>query len=188
MQRTSRRSTSPSASSDPSATAGARLARSLTERCRIFLTPFLAALDRQVDRRLVRTAAATVTALVRHRHRSQALLLSELGAYLAGPQHAPAGTKRLANLVHSRRWSADLIDTELCQRARTVAHAEAERVSEGRALCILDGSVLEKPESTQGAGLRPVCSSKARRLRCPRPGSAPATTGDRWARRPWCRV
>jgi hypothetical protein len=145
----------------------------VTERCRSFLAPFLAALDRQVDRRLVRTAAATVTALVRHRNRSQALLLSELGAYLAGPRHAPAGTKRLANLVHSRRWSAEVIDTYLCQRARTVACAEAERVSEGRALCILDGSVLEKPESTQGAGLRPVRSSKGRRVRRPRPALGP---------------
>jgi hypothetical protein len=40
----------------------------------------LTALDRQVDCRLVRTAALTVTALVRHRNRPQALLLSELGA------------------------------------------------------------------------------------------------------------
>src|SRR5687768_5112375 len=117
MQRTSRWPARPSASCDPARTGGAKLARSLTRRCGTFLAPFLTALDRQVDRRLVRTAAATVTALVRHRQRSQALLLSELGAYLAGPQHAPAGTKRLANLVHSRRWSADLIEADLCRRA-----------------------------------------------------------------------
>src|ERR671939_271669 len=97
--------------------AGARLARALSRRCRAFLAPFLTELDRQLDRRLVRTAAATVAALVRHRNRPQALLLSELGAYLAGPQHAPAGTKRLANLVHSRRWSADAIDAYLGRRA-----------------------------------------------------------------------
>lgn len=105
--------------------AGAGLAHTLAARCRAFLAPFLAALDQQVDRRLARTAAATVAALVRHRNRPQALLLSELGAYLAGPRHAPAGTKRLVNLVHSPRWSADTIEAYLRQRAGAVARAEA---------------------------------------------------------------
>ena len=131
--------------------AGAGLAYTLTARCRAFLAPFLAALDRQVDRRPVRTAAAAVTALVRHRNRPQTLPLSELGAYLAGPPHAPAGTKRLANLVHSPRWSADAIEAYLRQRAGAVARAEAARGPEGRALCILDGSVLEKPGNPTGA-------------------------------------
>jgi hypothetical protein len=47
--------------------------------------------------------------------------------------------------------------------------AAAARVPEGRALCILDGSVVEKPESTQAEGLAPVRSAKARRLARPRP-------------------
>jgi len=46
-------------------------------------------------------------------------------------------------------------------------------VPEQRALCILDGSVLEKPESTMLEGLRPVRSSKARRLARPRPQLGP---------------
>lgn len=150
-----------------------RVGQRVAARCATFLAPFLTALDAQVDRRLVRTALAAVRAIVRHRNRPQALLLSELGAYLTGPQHAPAGTKRLANLVHSPRWSAATVEQFLHTRAAAVAAAEAARVSEGRALCILDGSVLEKPESTQGAGLRPVVSSKARRLRRPRPRQGP---------------
>jgi hypothetical protein len=33
------------------------------------------------------------------------LLLSELGGYLLGPDQAPAGTKRISNLVHAADWS-----------------------------------------------------------------------------------
>ena len=35
---------------------------------------------------------------------------SELGAYLTDPEHAPAGTKRLANLIHSHKWQAHDIE------------------------------------------------------------------------------
>lgn len=149
------------------------LAQEVTERCFRFLQPLLAELDQQVDRRLVRTVANTVTALVRHRNRPLALLLSELGGYLAGPQHAPAGTKRLANVVHSDRWQADAIDAYLLRQGQARVEEEAERVAEGRALCVFDGSVVEKAESAQGEGLAPVRSSKARRLARPRPKLGP---------------
>jgi len=145
------------------------LAFEVGERCWRFLQPLLRELDAVLDVRLVRTMAATVSALVRHRNRALAPLLSELGAYLAGPTHAPAGTKRLANLVHSPRWRAQRIDAWLLAQGRAQVEAEAARVPEGRALCILDGSVLEKPESTQAEGLVPVRSRKARRLSRPRP-------------------
>ena len=46
---------------------------------------------------------------------------------------------------------------------------ESARVGEGRALCILDCSVLEKPESRMMEGLCPVRSAKARRIGRPRP-------------------
>jgi hypothetical protein len=148
---------------------GADVAEELSRRCGRFLSPLLEQLDRLLDVRSVRTLAATVTAVVRHRNRSLALLLSELGAYLTGPTHAPAGTKRLARLVHHRHWQAQLIDDWLLEQGRSQVEAEAARVAEGRSLCILDGSVLEKPESSQAAGLVPVRSSKARRLNRPRP-------------------
>ena len=148
---------------------GEQLADQLAQRCFTFLCPLLRQLDAQLDRRLVRTAANTVTAVVRHRNRPQALLLSELGAHLAGPQHAPAGTKRLANLLHSDRWQAEAIDEYLLTQGQARVAAEAARVPEGRALCILDGSVLEQPESAHAEGLAPVRSSKARRLARPRP-------------------
>src|SRR5215831_11984815 len=149
--------------------AGSPLATELAQRCGAFLHPLLVQLDAQLDRRLVRTFAHSVCALVQHRHRALALLLSELGAYLAGPEHAPAGTKRLANLLHSPRWQAADLAAYLLEQGRAQVAAAAAQGPEGRALCILDGSVLEKPESVQAAGLTPVCSSKARRLRRPRP-------------------
>jgi hypothetical protein len=148
---------------------GAPLADALARRCFRFLGPLLTRLDAQLDRRLVRTAAEGVTAIVRHRNRPHALLLSELGAHLAGPRRAPAGTKRLAKLVHSPRWQASAVAAWLLEQGRARVLAEAARAPEGRALCLLDGSVLEKPESAAAEGLAPVRSSKARRLARPRP-------------------
>ena len=157
----------------PDPLAGGPLAAVLAARCVAFVHPLLVQLDAHLDCRLVRTLAQSVVALVAHRHRPAALLLSELGAYLAGPEHAPAGTKRLANRLHSPRWQAAEIAAYLLEHGRAQVAAAAAQVPEGRALCILDGSVLEKPESAQAAGLTPVCSSKARRLRRPRPKQGP---------------
>jgi hypothetical protein len=66
-------------------------------------------LDAQLDARLVRTVVGTVSALICWRQRAHGLLLSELGAYLLGPAQAPAGTKRLSNLLRSPKWQAALI-------------------------------------------------------------------------------
>jgi hypothetical protein len=49
--------------------------------------------------------------------RAHGLLLSELGAYLLTPEQAPAGTKRLSNLLRSPRWTAHLIADWLWQQA-----------------------------------------------------------------------
>src|SRR5919199_591488 len=71
------------------------------------------------------------------------------------------------------RCQAAPIDDYLLSQGQECVAAEAGRVAEGRALCILDGSVLEKPESAVAEGLRPVRSSKARRLARPRPKLGP---------------
>src|SRR5215211_731133 len=122
----------------PERLAGGPLAEVLAQDCVRFLHPLLEQLDAQLDCRLVRTAAHSVVALVQNRHRAAALWLSELGAYLAGPEHAPAGTKRLANLVHSPRWDAAVIDQYLLAHGQARVQEAAARVAEGRALCILD--------------------------------------------------
>ena len=166
----------------PAPLAGGPLAAVLAARCVAFVHPLLVQLDAHLDCRLVRTLAQSVVALVAHRHRPAALLLSELGAYLAGPEHAPAGTKRLANLLHSPRWQAAEIGAYLREHGGAQVAAAAAQVPEGRALCILDGSVLEKarecaepqgsPRSAQGPPRRGGCGG-------PAPSRGPATIRGR---------
>jgi hypothetical protein len=128
----------------------------------------LEAMQQRVDRRLVKTFLGLVLAILMHRHRHNGLLLSELGGYLLGPEKAPAGTKRISNLVHSERWEAGVIEEFLWQRG-------TERVeklwAQGECpLVIWDESVLEKPESLQAEGLCAVRSTKAVRLKRIKPG------------------
>ncbi len=66
-----------------------------------FVEPLLTTLDTRLDACLVRTFLATLIAIVRWRNRAHGLLLSELGGYLYSPERAPAGTKRLSNLLRS---------------------------------------------------------------------------------------
>ena len=88
-----------------SAFAAHRLYRQLVQ----FLAPLLQTLDQRLDVRLVRTFLATLVAIIEWRNRPHGLLLSELGAYLLTPAQAPAGTKRLSNLLRSAKWAADLL-------------------------------------------------------------------------------
>jgi hypothetical protein len=46
------------------------------------------------------------------------LLLSELGGYICGFAHAPAGTKRISNLLRSKKWESKLIDDFLFAKAK----------------------------------------------------------------------
>jgi hypothetical protein len=61
---------------------GPALAHTLQQRLDLFLLPVLSVLDTQIDRRLHRTLAGTVRALLCWRNRAHGLLLSELGGYL----------------------------------------------------------------------------------------------------------
>ena len=131
-----------------------------------FLSPLLFALDRIMDKRLVRTLVQCCVAIIRFRNSKQGLLLSELGSYLptepGQSSTAPAGTKRIGNLIRSIKWSLFQIDQFLLEEA----NHEVRRLKEQgkRILCIWDGSVLEKPESEKLEGLCSVVSSKAKRL------------------------
>lgn len=144
------------------------LARTLRERLQGFLAPLLVRLDEQLDSRLVRTLAATVEVLLQNRHGSTGLLLSELGAYLTSPEHAPAGTKRLSNLLRSQRWSPEVLSDYLWEQA---THQLRDLVCRQREPLVLwDESVLEKPESIALEGLGPVRSTRAQRLKRIRKG------------------
>lgn len=146
----------------------AALAHTLTQRFQQFLGPLLSQLDERADKRLVRTFAGTVQAILQFRERACGLLLSELGGVLLSPEHAPAGTKRLSNLLHSPKWHADLVSGFIWSQA---AARQAELAAEEEdALLLWDESVLEKPESEQLPGLGSVRSSKAARLKRIKPG------------------
>ena len=120
------------------------------------------------DRRLVRTFFLALAAMVRLRHSRSGLLLSELGGHILSPEQAPAGTKRLSNLLRSPKWSHTLLERFLWYRADQ-ALDELQKAG-GTPLALWDESVLEKPESIALEGLGPVRSSKAARLKRIKPG------------------
>lgn len=153
----------------------ARVAHQLYQQLVQFLTPLLQTLDRRLDVRLVRTFLATLVAIAQWRNRNHGLLLSELGAYLLTPAQAPAGTKRLSNLLRSPKWTAELLTNWLWQQAD--ARVQALRASGEQPLLVWDASVLEKPESIKSEGLCAVRSSKARRLKRIRKGFFNPPTG-----------
>jgi len=147
----------------------------LTDLCYRFVRPLLQELHQHLDRRLVETALNLVQIMVMHRHRNHGLLLSELGGYLLGAAHAPAGTKRIENLLHSPHWSAQAVLGYLWQRAD---QALQERLSPKEEVYVIwDESVLEKPESLKAERLCAVRSSKARRLSRSKPGYFNPPTG-----------
>ena len=80
------------------------------ERLVSFLVPLRTVLDAQRDKRLARTLLHGGEALRCWRNQAHGLLLSELGAYLLTPAHAPAGTKRLSCLLGSPCWSAEVVE------------------------------------------------------------------------------
>lgn len=143
-------------------------ASSLRARLSAFVAPLLRELDFRLDARLVRTFEASLEAILVLRNRAMGLLLSELGGFLLSPEHAPAGTKRLSNLLRSGKWGEKHVKRFLWQRAD--AHLKELEASGEEALALWDQSVLEKPESLEAEGLCAVRSSKAARLRRIKPG------------------
>ena len=98
--------------------------------------------------------------MVRLRHNRSGLLLSELGAHIISPDRAPAGTKRLSNLLRSPKWSHDLLERLLWHRADLSLSQLQDR--DDMALAIWDESVLEKPESIALEGTMPGAFQQGR--------------------------
>ena len=134
----------------------------------ILVRPLLQQLDQDLDLRLVRTLERAIVSILEHRHSKNGLLLSELGGFICGTAHAPAGTKRLSNLLRSSKWQAAQIGEYLWGRA--VAAWEDMARAGAAAYLLWDESVIEKPESLASEGLCPVRSSKAKRLSRIKPG------------------
>lgn len=125
-------------------------------------------LDVLLDARLVRTFFNLIAIILVFRERRMGLLLSELGGYLCGHAHAPAGTKRISNLLRSDKWESSFIDDYLFGRSsRRIAELLAQSK---RPLLLWDDSRVEKHESWLAEGLCSVWSSKAKRLTRMRPG------------------
>jgi hypothetical protein len=152
----------------PRAQANPVLADSLRTQLVRFLRPVGERLAAQIDIRLVQTAIDLVQVILTHRHGVIGLLLSELGGYLLGPEQAPAGTKRISNLIHAASWTAPDLKAVLWRQASArveTLHAQGQQV-----LAVWDGSEWEKAESQAGADWCPVRSVKGRRLRRVRKG------------------
>jgi hypothetical protein len=140
----------------------------LRQQLHQFVAPLAVTLAAQVDVRLVRTFYRLLEVIVCCRDRHCGLLLAELGGYLLDPEHAPAGTKRLSNLLRSAKWTSQLITQFLWQQAQ--ARVKALTAADADALLVWDESVLEKPETQKAEGLGAVRSSKAARLTRIKPG------------------
>jgi hypothetical protein len=134
----------------------------------VFLAPLLCQLDALIDKRLVRTFFATLVAIVQLRNRACGLLLSELGGYILSPHQAPAGTKRVSNLLRSAKWHYSLIDQFTLQQANNRVEKLVEQGED--VLLVWDESELEKSESIELEGLCAVRSLKAARLKRHKPG------------------
>jgi hypothetical protein len=118
------------------------VAQTLRESLLTFLSPLLCQLDESIDKRLVRTFYKTIEAIITFRHGSLGLLLSELGGYIVSPSQAPAGTKRLSNLLRSEKWTYTTLGNFLWKQAdEVVTQLDA---TDNPILVIWDESVIEK--------------------------------------------
>ncbi|GAB3512055.1 hypothetical protein GCM10027341_52350 [Spirosoma knui] len=134
----------------------------LQAKIQLYLQPIQDPLAQQIDKRLVATFAALFKSALLFRNTRMALLLSELGGYIAGHAHAPAGTKRISNLLRCPHWKATLFEEFFL--ANTQRRIDQLREVGKRPLLLWDDSRLEKPESWFMEGLCSVESSKGKRL------------------------
>lgn len=140
----------------------------VADLCYRFVKPLLASLYGKLDRRLVQTLLDLLMVILIHRHRNHGLLLSELGGHLLNGEHAPAGAKRIHNLLRHPGWEAQAISDYVWQQADQAI--EQSLSPQDDLYVIWDESVIEKPESLEPERLCAVRSSKARRLKRIKPG------------------
>jgi hypothetical protein len=140
-----------------------------------YIRPLLRELHAKMDRRLVHTFLDLMPVIIMHRHRNQGLLLSELGGFLLGAGQAPAGTKRIGNLLRSPGWNAQVVEEYRWQQADQAIDQRLHPLED--VYVIWDESVIEKPESLKAERLCAVRSSKAGRLKRIKPGYYNPPTG-----------
>jgi hypothetical protein len=134
-----------------------------TAQLQAFLSSLLVFLDQRLDKRLVNTFAGLCTSIIRLRNHSTGLYLSELGSYLLSGAQAPAGTKRISNLLRSSKWQEQHLVNYFALQAQCYCQ-QLQLLKKDLALLLWDESVQEKAESLESEGLCAVRSSKAQRL------------------------
>lgn len=134
----------------------------ILKKSEVYLKDLLIALDFKIDNRLVKTFFKLFIAVQIYRNRSNGLILSELGAFICNPWQAKAGTKRLSNLLRSKKWNAGIIEDFLF--SKTEKRIEKLSLKGKRPLFLWDDSRLEHPESWLLEGLCSVYSTKGKRL------------------------
>ncbi len=134
----------------------------LLQKADHYLQPVQQQLLIHLDKRLVATFFDLFISILLFRNSKMALLLSELGGFICGHAHAPAGTKRISNLLRSKNWGASLLDEFFFEKTRQ--RIDELRQAGKRALLVWDDSRIEKPESWFLEGLCSVESSKGKRL------------------------
>lgn len=134
----------------------------LLQKSSQYLSSLQINLDKVIDKRLSRTFYDVFMVIIMFRNSKMGLLLSELGGYVCGFAHAPAGTKRISNLLRSKKWESSIIDEFLFEKAKRRIRELSDRGL--RPLLLWDDSRIEKPESWFVEGLCSVDSSKGKRL------------------------
>jgi hypothetical protein len=135
----------------------------LADRFYGYAKSILQELTQRLDRRLVQTFFDLLFVILIHRHRNQGLLLSELGGQLMGMDRAPAGTKRIAKLLHSTGWEAQQVEDWMWVQGEQKVEACLDPQDD--TYVIWDESEIEKPESLKAERLCAVRSVKAHRLK-----------------------
>lgn len=141
---------------------GPRASDFILKKSEVYLKDLLSELDSQIDSRLVKTFFKLFIAVQIYRNRPNGLILSELGAFICSPWKAKAGTKRLSNLLRSKKWDASIIDRFLF--SKTEKRIEKLTKNGKRPLFLWDDSRLEHSESWVMEGLCSVFSTKGKRL------------------------
>lgn len=145
-----------------------QLGQDYQTRLQEYVQPLLVQLDELLDKRLVVTFMGLLDSIIRLRHQKHGLLLSELGAKLLSPDKAPAGTKRISNLLRSENWQHDLLEEFLFEKAFTQLQEWLK--AKKSVFALWHDSVIEKHETMQSKDLCAVRSTKAKRLTRIRPG------------------
>lgn len=117
----------------------------LLSQSQLYLSSLQTSLSSLIDKRLNRTFYDVFMVIMLFRNSKMGLLLSELGGYICGFDHAPAGTKRISNLLRSKKWDSGVIDNFLFEKAKARIKSLIEKGV--RPLLLWDDSRIEKPES-----------------------------------------